>query len=88
LYLRIDTIVEYLGSHKEDHVPDTYPDEGGVASSVQRLVRFPIDLRRDDIRSLYRHVVERRGHGTCAHCTSISTCTGNKDGMYIGIAYD
>jgi hypothetical protein len=45
MYLRIDTIVEDLSAHKEDHVPNTQPDEGGVAGSVQRLVRFPIDLR-------------------------------------------
>jgi hypothetical protein len=88
MYLRIDTIVEDLSSHKEDHVPNANPDKSRVSSPVQRLVRFPIDLRRDDIRGLYRHVVKCRGHGACAHCTSVATCAGDKDCVYVWIAHN
>jgi hypothetical protein len=88
MYLRINTIVKDLSPHKKDHIPNTYPNEGRVAGPIQRLVRFPIDLRRDDIRGLYRHVVKRRGHGTCAHCTSVATCAGDKNCVYVWIAHN
>jgi hypothetical protein len=88
MYLRIDTIVKDLSSHKEDHVPNTYSNKSRVAGTVQWLVCFPIDLRRDDIRGLYGHVVKCRGHGTCSYCTRVATCAGDKNCVYIWIAHN
>lgn len=87
-YIRVDAIIEDLRAYEEDHVPDANADEGRVSGAVQRLVRFSVDLRRDDAGGLHRHVIQRRSNRACADRASITACNGNEDRMNVWIAHD
>jgi len=87
-YIRINAIIEDLRAYEEDHVPNADADKRRVSSAVQRLVRFPVDLRRDDAGGLHRHVVKCRRNCTGANCACITACYGNEDCVNVWIADD
>lgn len=78
--------VKHLQANEQQHVENANAYQHRISPTIQWLIVFAIDLRRNDVRCLDSHVIQRRRNSPCPNGAGITTGDGYQDGVDVWIA--
>lgn len=77
--------IKHLDRIKEDNVEAVDSQQNPVASSVKRLVVVAVDVGRDDVAALHKHVVQGSADGSRPDRVAVLCIPAHDDGVAVWI---